>query len=757
MLRKRSHGRRWGAFGVLMATVGLLTGPLAVTAGASGWPSSSRTAISAASVGRLLDSVSTGAAAVSAASGSSYSAAVLADNPISYWPLTDPAGSPTARDLQGVVTGTLVGGVVAAAVPGPVSGTPAMSFDGGNCSGISLDSGASALAPASQVTVEAWERTTQASPGMLFRWRTSGYQLDDYSQFGMRMGIVGGDAQIPDEYNDGRWHYIVGTYDGQHVNLYVDGILVHSTPATGSIQYGAGGGVAIGRDGDACDGVQPSFHGDLAQVAVYGHALTPAEVAAHYAAARSQFTCPRTAPMLSAPRRSARPQPLGTYVPQHAATTVDGQPFGPLRTEGNQIVDAGGNPVRLAAVNWYGAESADFVPMGLNRQPVGAIADEIADMGFNAVRLPWSNELVECNPRVSPRLVSANPQFDKQPAMKVFDGVVNALAEAGLMVILDNHLTDAGWCCSASDSNDLWWSSKENTTNYATGQAHWAADWATLIQRYHSQPAVIGVDLRNEPRGAAYWGGTTGGQPDGSVADSSQASPNNPPSSCPVPDSVVACDWRWAAQQEGNAVLAMDRHLLIFVEGTSFSTDLTGAYTSPVLLTNRAKLVYSPHVYTFADYCDANDHSQCPLGTLWEGGGSNGSPPPFDFLANWKGLARALDSQWGFLAESGDNTGKITPIWIGEFGTTSWTKPDKPDRMLPRSDQNKWFRNIIDYLGQQPFSWSYWALNGTESDPGPILPDPSRSFGHLETYGLLNVQWEAANPYLIALLRKIQH
>ena len=42
----------------------------------------------------------------------------------------------------------------------------------------------------------------------------------------------------------------------------------------------------------------------------------------------------------------------------------------PLHTEGHLIVDSAGQPVHLAASNWYGAESTDFVVGGLQAQPL---------------------------------------------------------------------------------------------------------------------------------------------------------------------------------------------------------------------------------------------------------------------------------------------------------------------------------------------------------------------------------------------------
>jgi endoglucanase len=485
-----------------------------------------------------------------------------------------------------------------------------------------------------------------------------------------------------------------------------------------------------------------------------------------------EFTCPASAPMSVTPVVSASPSLPLPYIPNHAPKTVGGEPFGPLHTDGDQIIDAEGNPVRLVSANWYGAESADFVPIGLDNQSADSIAKKLSDKGFNAVRLPWSNELVECNPKIPVSLVGHDQTLRNLAAagtltaMDVFDYVINALAQNGLYVILDNHTTDAGFCCDYGgkpDNNGLWWSSQEDTTDFATGQIHWEADWTTMVQRYMSQPAVIGVDLRNEPRDQAYWGGTIGGLPDGVSVDSSQ--PTTP--SCPS-SAENACDWRWAAQVEGNAVLAIDPTLLVFVEGTNYATDLTGAYSSPIVL-NDNELVYSAHVYSFSQYCinpSSQASSQCPQNsqTRW-GSYSNycqalfHSQPPCP-------LAPALNSQWGYLTESGDSSGVVTPVWIGEFGTTAW---DSNGNQLPVVcfpficlGDSGWFIDLVSFLHLRPaIGWSYWALNGTQSDCGPIISPSTtcqrdRSIRNVETYGLLNRQWSGYNQSLLGLLVRIQ-
>jgi endoglucanase len=73
-------------------------------------------------------------------------------------------------------------------------------------------------------------------------------------------------------------------------------------------------------------------------------------------------------------------------------------------------MDGRGHRVKLASVNWFGAESAEFVVGGLDRQPLDRIAQLIRDGGFNSVRLPWSNELVESSPVVADTCLTANPR-----------------------------------------------------------------------------------------------------------------------------------------------------------------------------------------------------------------------------------------------------------------------------------------------------------------------------------------------------------
>lgn len=246
------------------------------------------------------------------------------------------------------------------------------------------------------------------------------------------------------------------------------------------------------------------------------------------------------------------------------ASSASTLPALPLHTEGATIRDAHGQVVRLTSVNWFGFDEGEYVAGGLERVPLEDLVKTIHRMGFNSVRLPWANQVLEDDPHVPAYALAANPQLQGKTALQIMDAVIQALASEGLMVILDNHVSRADWCCNEKDGNGLWY-------NREYPESQWIADWQKIVRRYQSNPAVIGADLRNELRSGARWGGD-----DPSV------------------------DWHSAAERGGNAILQVNSNLLIFVEGPQYSLDFTEAGRLPVRLTVPHRLVYSPHDYAWS-------------------------------------------------------------------------------------------------------------------------------------------------------------
>jgi endoglucanase len=265
------------------------------------------------------------------------------------------------------------------------------------------------------------------------------------------------------------------------------------------------------------------------------------------------------------------------------------EPAPPLHTEGARIVDAAGHPVRLTSVNWYGFDEKEFVAGGLDHAPLAEIIGQIKLIGVNSVRLPWANETFERNPLVPAYAVQANPEFRGKHAMEVMDAVIAALARAHLMVVLDNHVSRADWCCSDTDGNGLWY-------NADYPEANWIEDWEGITRRYRDQPWVVGADLRNELRSGAAWGGMD-----------------------------PQLDWHAGAERGGAAVLKANPRLLVFVESPHYSTDFTGFGKLPIKLPVAHRLVYSPHAYfdashAFASFDEMKEAYHARAGFLLETG-----------------------------------------------------------------------------------------------------------------------------------------
>lgn len=378
------------------------------------------------------------------------------------------------------------------------------------------------------------------------------------------------------------------------------------------------------------------------------------------------------------------------------APTAFAQGAGYWHTSGNTILDANGAVVRLSGVNWYGFETPDFLAHGLWAQDYKTILNTIKSLGFNVIRIPFSNELVESNPvptnfTTNANGVATNTALVGQTALADLDTIVGYAGSIGLRVILDNHRSEAG---SSNEANGLWYTS-------AYPQQNWIADWQALATRYsaakftfNGNPTVIGFDLRNEP----HLTGT-------SATSGSCWTGDSVTNGCPT--TLTTQNWPVAAQAAGNAVLAINPHLLIFVEGNDCYNgtcgwqggNLIGVASNPVNLSVGNQLVYSVHDYG---------------PNLFQQPWFNASTTPGSLDAVW-------NEYWGYISAQG-----IAPVWVGEFGTDNTaTDIENP----AAGSQGQWFQSLVGYLQANPaLNWTYWALNGEDS------------------YGLLDNNYDATPP-----------
>lgn len=278
----------------------------------------------------------------------------------------------------------------------------------------------------------------------------------------------------------------------------------------------------------------------------------------------------------------------------------------PLSASGRYIIDAHGRRVRLAGVNWYGAHEDDGVVSGLERTGRFQLARTIARLGFNSVRLPFSLWMTEQATPVPDEYLAANPDLSGATPMQVYDACVEALTGAGLVVILNCHTLDPGWCCSDDDEQGLWFNDR-----WPAGR--FFAAWQQLAARYRSNPLVAGMDIMNEPRRSRVgrriltpaWGS-------GRTTD-------------------LAAMYTMA----GNLIHEVSPDVLIICEGPGYAADLAGVARHPVRLERPGKVVYSLHDYSWFH------------------------PREQPRAAYLEQMHRA----GGYLLSE-----RIAPLWIGEFG-----------------------------------------------------------------------------------------
>ncbi|KAI1188089.1 endoglucanase E1 [Nemania serpens] len=301
-------------------------------------------------------------------------------------------------------------------------------------------------------------------------------------------------------------------------------------------------------------------------------------------------------------------RPLPPFIEESSITTYTM----PLRTRGRDIVDGVNRRLKLSSVNWYGGSDELFVPGGLDVQHRSVIAASVRMLGFNSVRLPYSDEMVITNPYIDDRHLAANPDLFGLRALDIFAAVVEALTDAGIAVIVNNHITTAAWCCGA-DPCDASWSNDflGPLCRVSQSEEDWIQHWETIMGRFVDNPYVIGADLRNEVRGV--WGTMPWGR------------------------------WAAAAERCGNRLLKMNKDWLIIVEGTESGNDLTGVCTRPVVLDVPDRVVYSAHVYA------------------WSGWGSQEGRYA---KRSYASFIQAMRKYWAYLVED-----DIAPVWVGEFGS----------------------------------------------------------------------------------------
>ncbi|WP_268995482.1 cellulase family glycosylhydrolase [Microvirga roseola] len=364
--------------------------------------------------------------------------------------------------------------------------------------------------------------------------------------------------------------------------------------------------------------------------------------------------------------------------------------IGSLSTSGNQIVDGAGRPVKISGVNWFGLESDRYAPDGLHARNYKAMIDQMAELGFNTIRLPFSNQLFDPASRPSGIDYSMNPDLAGLDGLQILDKIVEYAGRIGMRIILDHHRSSTG---AGSSENGLWY-------NDQYSEQRWIADWTMLAQRYADNPAVIGADLHNEPHGPATWGG--GG----------------------------TLDWASAAERAGNAIHGVNPNWLIFVEGVDtyngehywWGGNLMGVRDRPIQLNTANKLVYSAHDYPNSLFAQ----------------------PWFSDPAFPNNLPAKFEQMWGYIYRDG-----IAPVYLGEFGS----KLTDPKDLAWLAQIKAYLGGDFDAngtrdipTGHEGIGWTWWSWNPNSGDTGGILKEDWSSIEQEKVDQLQPLLWSGRFP-----------
>ncbi|CAN8097285.1 unnamed protein product [Discula destructiva] len=389
----------------------------------------------------------------------------------------------------------------------------------------------------------------------------------------------------------------------------------------------------------------------------------------------------------------------------------------PLVTSSRWILDSTGARVKLRCINWAG-HMETHVPEGLHRNSIANITSFIAGAGFNCVRLTYSidwalnpTELVadafakavtlagvpehqDAMTAIYDAAVVHNPSLQSATVRDVYGQVIAGLWENGVMTILDNHVSRAGWCCNLTDGNG-WWNDAagaEAADSRWFNTSEWLAGLEAVAEWSTTQPGVVGMSLRNELRQSVLQ--TLGG----SYED----------------------DWYTYISRAAKLVHAANPDVLVIVGGASSATDLSFVADRGLDFTPWAgKHVWEMHAYSFT--------------------------VTFKVALGNCALEKAAYGYYdGFVLTQGKNY--TAPLILSEFGV-AMTGGSAETGLS--SDDAAYLDCLVGYMEGNDAEWALWAIQGSYYIRNGVLD-------YNETWGVYDFEWTGwRNPGFPPLLKSM--
>lgn len=370
--------------------------------------------------------------------------------------------------------------------------------------------------------------------------------------------------------------------------------------------------------------------------------------------------------------------------------------------ENAEIVDMYGNPVWLTGCNWFGYNVGSQVFDGVWSQNMHEMLNQIADHGFNLLRVPMSTQILlqwkngEPDPAKPKVNEYENPELTLEGvqggtvmySFDIWNKAVEWCRENGIKIMMDIHSAETA---SAGHQVSLWYTDKYSTEDWIEALA-WFADY------YKDDDTIIAVDLKNEPHGTA----------------------DTPNLMAKWDDSTDPTNWKYAAETAAAAVLEKNPNLLIMVEGTEVYPKFEeGAdWTSQNIDYSRYPYSYYHHTWWGGNFRGAKDY---PIDLGEHQDQLVYSPHdygPLVYEQTWfyDGFTQETlmndvwYDNWFFLLDT-----KTAPLLMGEWGGFLDEQHDTDGR------NRAWMQALRDLMIENRIHHTFWCFNENSGDTGGLV------------------------------------
>ena len=405
--------------------------------------------------------------------------------------------------------------------------------------------------------------------------------------------------------------------------------------------------------------------------------------------------------------------------------------------ENAEIVDMYGNPVWLTGCNWFGYNVTTQVFDGVWSRNMHEMLNEMADHGFNFLRVPMSTQLLLQwkNNEPDPYMVKINEWKNPELTVEGIEGgtpkysfdiwnqAVEWCRENGIKIMIDIH-------CATTASNGhqhpLWYDDNYSTDDWLEALS-WVADY------YKDDDTILAIDLKNEPHGTAdqinimaKWD-----------------------------DSTDPTNWKYAAERGAAAVLESNPNLLVMVEGTEVYPKFEDGndWTSPNIDYSRYPYSYYHHTWWGGNFRGVKDHP-IDLGKYQSQlvySPHDYGPLVYDQTWFYDGFNQdtlmkdVWHDNWFFIIED-----KIAPLLMGEWGGFMDDQHDADGR------NRQWLTALRDLMIENRIHHTFWCFNENSGDTGGLLCNDFQDWDEVKYNFVKEALWQDENGKFISLDHKIK-